>query len=214
MQNVSLKTPRFFTGCLLTALFCGLLIQTGCSHKEDHAADPDMPATAVTVKNLPADPVTYDPSTGAPMGGTNRYTLFRFSDSTIVQNSDSATSHWDIGFRGTDIIINGGTSGPGQTSGQVGDGIFDEIAVAPASGYSTDDAAGHVFQNWFNYDMSTHIVTPIPGHIFFIHTTDGNYVKMELLSNYENAPASPALTDAARYYTFRYAVQTDGSTKL
>jgi hypothetical protein len=112
MQNVSLKTPRFFTGCLLTALFCGLLIQTGCSHKEDHAADPDVPATAVTVKNLPADPVTYDPSTGAPMGGTNRYTLFRFSDSTIVQNSDSATSHWDIGFRGTDIIINGAPAVP------------------------------------------------------------------------------------------------------
>ena len=214
MRKLSLKKTRITAICLTASLCCGLFIWTGCSHKDDDGADPVKAAVSVTVKNLPADPVTYDPNTGAALGGTNRYTFFRFSDSSIVANSDSASDRWDIGFRGTDIVINGGTSGPGQTLGEVADGIFDEITEAPSSGYATDAATGHIFQNWFNYDMQTHIVTPLAGQIFFIHTTGGKYVKMELLSYYQNAPASPTLTDAARYYTFRYAIQADGGTKF
>lgn len=201
---------RGFCAVLLSASILG----ASCSHHHDDKAVPDQPATVVTVQDLPADPVTYDPNTGQPSGGMNQYTFFRFSDSTIVPHTDSATSHWDIGFRSTDIIINGGTSGPGNTSGQVVDGIFEDIAEAPASGYLQDNTSGHVFGQWYNYNSQTHIVTPVAGRIFLIHTSDGKYVKAEILSYYKGAPASPTLNDEARYYTFRYSIQQDGSTRF
>src|SRR5688572_3403196 len=68
------------------------------------------------------------------------YTFFNFKDNAVVPNADSATSKWDIGFRGTTIILNGGTSGPGQASGQIVGGIFDELKEAPDEGYQVDAA--------------------------------------------------------------------------
>ena len=47
----------------------------------------------------------------------------------------------------------------------------------------------------------TNVVSPLPGKILVIRTHDGKVAKVEVLSYYENAPASPdGFVDAARYY--------------
>src|SRR6187399_623341 len=122
--------------------------------------------TATTFSNLAADPPSggYNPNTGQPIGVTKKYTLFSFKTGVIVLNADSASTKWDIGFNGTNIIINSGTSGPGTASAQITSTIFDELTEAPVDGFKQDNkntapatyAIPRLSGNgWYNYNQST-----------------------------------------------------------
>jgi hypothetical protein len=196
-----------------TFRFCSLglaLLATLLSAcKEDEVVEP-VKVEAKTFRNLAAD-------AGTPR--TGRYTLFRFSDGAIVPTADSASTKWDIGFKATTIIVNGGTSGPGKGGAQVLSGIYSELLEAPIDGYAVDALPNYAIptgsdKGWYNYNPSANVITPIAGKIIVIRTADGKYAKMEILSYYENAPASPVPTDKSRYYTFRYGYQPDGSRSL
>lgn len=156
---------------------------------------------------------------------TKNFMLFSFEENAVVLNADSATATWDIGFRGTTIILNGGTSGPGQASGQIVSGIFDELKEAPDAGYIADaaDEKAIVGSNgWYTYTGTTsvpnHAILPIAGKILVLKTGDGKYAKVEIISYYQGNPdtTTPAFADlttrpASRYYTFRFIYQPDGS---
>ncbi len=178
--------------------------------------DPLTPHLSVTwVKDLPAD-----------TANTGRFTFFRLRDSSVVASTDSATTHWDVAFRSTTIIINGGTSGPGQAAAIVLKGIdFDTLSTAPASGYTTDGATKAV-TGWYTYTGNAptppkHAVIPNPGTVIVLRTADGKYAKMHIISYYKGAP-DPIPYDAtrgtptvpARFYTFRYFYQPNGSRSL
>ena len=202
---------RFKNGILFALLGTAVLFSTSCSKDDDDKPAPKDPLKTVVQKNLQADPVSRNPETGEVIGGTNAYTLFRFADSTIVANSDSASDKWDIGFRGTSIILNGGISGPGAVEGQVLSNTFAAVTEAPETGYAADSESGNVFGEWYNYNMTDHTIHPKPGYVLVLHTADGKYVKVEIISYYEDAPAEPQAEDPSRYYTFRYVYQPDGS---
>jgi hypothetical protein len=182
--------------------------------------DPVVPLEAQTVSNLPADPPTgINPNTGQPTGTTGKFTFFSFATGEVVANSDSATTKWDLGFRSTTLLVNSGTSGPGQGGALIFTGTFDELTEAPAEGYATDSAPSYAIptgsgNGWYNYNGATMTITPIPGRIFVIRTADGKYAKIEILSYYKDAPATPTSSSQSRYYTFRYMYQPDGSAKL
>ncbi len=178
-----------------------------------------------TITNLPADPPSggYDPMNGQPIGVTKKYTFFSFKTGAIVLNSDSATANWDIGFNGTTILVNSGTSGPGTAGAQVVTGIFDELANAPTTGYLTDNKttvpATYAIpkgsgNGWYNYNGATNVISPIAGRIIVVKTSEGKYAKMEILSYYKDSPVSPASTDVDRYYTFRYVYQSGTGTSF
>ena len=189
--------------------------------------DDPAPATltASTITNLPADPPSggYNPMNSQPIGVTNKYTLFSFKAGAIVANADSATANWDLGFNGTKIIVNSGTSGPGTAMAQVVAGIFGEITTAPEAGYLSDNkTAAPAFyaitrgsgNGWYNYDGATNVITPIAGRVIFVKTSEGKYAKMEILSYYKDSPATPDNTSIDRHYTFRYNFQANGTTTL
>ena len=68
-------------------------------------------------------------SVTAPPGGA--YALFSFETGDVVAAADSATTRWDVGFRGADdVVLNGGASGPGAAVGVVAD--VDYAAVVDA----------------------------------------------------------------------------------
>lgn len=203
--NMKLKN-----GILFASMALALMVAASCSKDKDKPAPKD-PAQTILIKDLPADPSTRDATTGEVIGGTNHYTFFRFSDSTVVPLSDSASTKWDIGVRGTSIIMNSGISGPGKVEGQVVASTLADITAAPESGYSQDGSTGNVFAGWYNYNMEQHVVSSKPGYILVIHTNDGKYVKMEVLSYYKGAPAQPTNDDISGYYTFRYVYQPDGT---
>lgn len=184
----------------------------GCEKEDPKPVETS--ATVTTSRNIPADPTDGT--------GTGHYTFFSFKDNAIVPVTDSATNKWDIGLKATTIIINAGTSGPGIGGAQVYTGLFDDVAEAPESGYKIDNnqssppyaiptGSGN---GWYNYNSTTHVISPIPGRVLIIRTGDGKYAKVEILSYYKDAPSNPTSSNTSRYYTFRYVYQADGSRKL
>src|SRR5436190_13756319 len=125
--------PRSFVAIVLVGMSTFF---ASCSKDEVKPA-----LTATTFANLAADPPSggYNPANGQPIGVTRKYTLFSFKTGALVLNTDSASTKWDIGFNGTNIIINGGTSGPGTAAAQIKSTIFDELIEAPVDGFNQDN---------------------------------------------------------------------------
>jgi hypothetical protein len=179
-----------------------------------------------TVKDLPGDTIIGLTSMGQPYG-SGKFTLFSLETNSIVSNSDSATTKWDLGFRGTTIITNNGTGGPGSGGAFIFTGTYTDLTTisndsvfrvdaAPAS-YAIRTGSGN---GWYSYNGATQLVTPIPGRILVIRTASGKYAKVEIL-NYYKGGVTPDATASdndkltkQRFYTFRYLYQPDGSKKL
>ncbi len=199
--------------CLSTAFF-------SCKKEENPIVV--QPLTSTTVKDVAADPTSASSATGQqPVAATGKYYLYSFKDNKQVANTDSATNKWDIGFRGTTIIVNGGAIRTGQGGAYIHTGTFDDLTTVPTSAtFAQDQSATQLAittgsgKGWYNYDGATNIVSSIPGKVFIIRTGDGKYAKMEILSYYQGAPATPTANSVARYYTFRYLYQPDGSQTL
>lgn len=207
---------------LTLLFFVGFAVCFTACKKDDPAP---VTLTGNTIKDLAADPPSggYNPTNGQPIGVTGKYTLFSFKTGAVVANTDSATTKWDIGFNGSKIIVNSGTSGPGSAAALVQTGLFDQITTAPDAGYTQDNkSAAPVFyaiargsgKGWYNYDQATNLISAKAGVVLIFKTADGKYAKMEIQNYYKGAPAAPTSTTADRYYTFRYLYQGDGSTKL
>ena len=212
MQSYMPRASRLF-GTLAIAL-------AGAALAACDGADPvdnPQPMAAQRVNDLAADPIVgIDTVTGQPIG-TGRYTFYSLRENAVVPSSDSATTEWDIALRGTTILINGGTSGPGDGAAQVWTGVFEELLEAPADGYAVDSGTGNAIpigsgNGWYNYNPPLNLITPIPGRVIVLKTADGRYAKLRILSYYRGAPAEPnAQVHEARYYTFDFVLQSDGS---
>ncbi len=116
---------------------------------------------------------------------------------------------WDLSFSNTSIAVNG--------SVQFVDEAFDDLKEAPEDGYTFDAGPegtplpGGSGTGWYHYNMDFHVVTPVANRTIVLRTKDGLYAKVAIISYYEGAVEG--LGDP-RFYTFRYALQTDGSRNL
>ncbi len=149
----------------------------------------------------------------------------------VVPASDSVTTRWDLGFRGTEVLLNGGSSGPGAGVGVVVDVPFDDVddalnddyvyrrdgespcpvgafrAVCPAPG-----------DGWFEelaLPGGGAAVVPVAGRTLLLRLGNGQgYAKVEFLSYYRGAPDVGAIDADSEggVYTFRYRVNPDGSS--
>ena len=191
-----------------------ILSLSSCSNDDDAVTDDTnnqcQPVVSSRAENVPA-PQTGNP--GGPAGGP--FTKFSFATGTVV---DQNSSNWDIAFRGTTIVINGGeengiTDEPtrtGDVSAQIVNSTFDDLTEAPTSGYSQDSATQLAIisgsgNGWYTYTgPPNHLILPQPGKILVFKTSTNNYAKVEILSYYKDAPANPDGTNS-RFYTFRYS---------
>lgn len=195
----------------LLALF---IFTASCSSDDDKKEV--APVVTTKVSNIAA------PQTGGQgqtAGGA--FAKFSFSQNKLVTDNS-----WDIAFRGTTIIVNGGakiglTDEPERTgSGAVSivSGTFASITTFPAASTFAQDAAAVYSiptgsgKGWYSYNAETHIISPIAGKVFVVKTHDGKYAKFEILSYYKDAPASPTLTSESPYYTFNFAYQANSTT--
>ncbi len=197
---------------ILSFLLMSLLLAScGEGEKTNPSASTPVDLPVRTVRNLQAD-----------TANTGRFTFFSLRDSAIVPNSDSATTRWDIAFRATTIIINGGPIRFGQGGAQVLTGTdFNTLETLPETGWRVDSSATSLAipvgsgRAWYNYNQQTNIISPIPGVVLGIRTADGRFAKLQILSYYLNAPANPdGFADRSRVYTFRYVFQPNGSRKV
>ncbi|MCC5936858.1 MAG: HmuY family protein [Lunatimonas sp.] len=188
---------------------------TSCNSSDD--PQPEIVLEALMVENIYAPNDVIDRSTGEVIEA-RPFRYFSLENNQLVE---SQGGNWDIGFKGTTIIVNSGVSGSGSAQGTVATGIFDEMDAIPASAtFVSDGSEGLAIptgsgNGWYNYNFQTHIVSPIPGRVLLIKTNAGNYAKIEILSYYENNPPLSevnGLSTPSPYYTFRYVLQPNGST--
>ncbi len=200
----------------LVAITIGLTA-TSCDSNEDEV----VPLPVTTASDVPADPNTgRDPTTGAPIGATGRYTFFNLSSNQIIldreneNRSDSTSTKWDIAFQSTNIIVNSTATGGGEGGVQVLNADFDSVIDAPEDGYSTETVGLESSSNlaWGVYNPQTMIVFPLDGKTLVVKTADGKYAKVQIISYYKGAPRVPDIfVDESRYYTFEFVYQSDGS---
>lgn len=196
-------------------LFCpALLLATGtlalasCS-KDDENTAVTPAAQAQTVNSLSAAGTAS--ATGQPIPAKH-YTFYSLADNKQIAYTDSNSTKWDVAFRGTNVLTNGGNSGPGQGGAQVYTGTFESLTTAQTTGYVTDATAALATAGWYSYNSTTHVVTPVAGRILAIRTATGKYAKLEVMSYYQNAPAAPTSASPSGYYTFRYVYQPSGTS--
>lgn len=203
-----------YSKALLT-ITAAIVVFSACSKDSDD----DNGSTTTTITSTTAYDVPGDTAV------TGHYTFFRLKDSTIVPLSDSASTKWDIGFRATNIIINGGTSGPGTGGAFTYTGLFSDLTTVPDSTFKQDNGTSLAVGTWYTYTGTTtvpnHAIFPTAGKVLVIRTADNKYAKLEILSYYKGNPntTTAAFADlttrpASRFYTFRYVYQSDGSKKL
>lgn len=204
----TIKNIQFFT---LLALFIGF---TSCSNDDDTPTEILISATvSETISNMHAP---QQGGQGQPVSGV--YAKFDFSTGeTTTSNTD-----WDIAFRGTSIIVNGGVSlgtvdepnRTGDAGAYIVNGVLASVTNVDTSLLAQDSNTGTAIPSgsgngWYTYaGPPTHLINPIPGKILVIKTRDGKYAKLEILSYYKDAPASPdAFVDESKYFTFNYVYQ-------
>jgi hypothetical protein len=175
-----------------------------------------------TVQNLIADTIIGIAPSGQPYG-SGKFTFFSLENGILVASSDSATSKWDIAFRGTTILTNAGTSGPANGGAYMQIGTFDNFATIPTDSIFKIDAAPNYAiktgsgKGWYSYDGAANLITPLPGRILVIRTANGKYAKVEI-SNYYRKGSTPSASapdaeklNEQRYYAFRYTYQANGT---
>jgi len=195
----------------LVALF---ITATSCSSDDNSTQILQVESQLVENLNAPQEG-----GQGTPISGA--FTKFNFATGiTTVSETD-----WDIAFRGTIILVNGGEvtgiegepARTGEAAAYIANGTLASVASVDTSLLNQD------FENlpailtgsgagWYLYaGAPTYLITPIAGKILVFRTHDGKYAKLEILSYYKDAPANPdAFTDLDKYYTFNYVYQPNG----
>lgn len=194
----------------LTVIALTLLGFTSCSNDDD--GTPLLEIESEIVSNLHA------PQTGGqgqPIGG--EFTKFDFSTgATTTSDTD-----WDIAFRGTTIIVNGGESQgttdeptrTGNAAAYIASNTFAGVTTVDVNLLVQDSETSLAIQTgsdngWYNYNSATFTITPLAGKILVFRTRDNRYAKVEILNYYQDAPSNPdPLADEGRYYTFNYVYQ-------
>ena len=198
-----MKTIKFLTIALAMTSFLA------CSDDSDDL----LPVVSITIEDLHAP---QEGGMGQPISGP--FTKFDFDTG---METDSETD-WDIAFRATDIIVNGGSSmgtideptRNGDGGAYIAMGTMADVTEVDVSMFVQDSENGYAIMSgsgngWYTYTgPPTFLVIPTAGRILVFKTADGKFAKVEILSYYQGAPDSPdAFTDQYRYYTFNYVYQ-------
>jgi hypothetical protein len=199
-----------------------IVVFAACSKNDSTMVTPAL--TVKTVNNLMADTIIGFAPSGQPYG-SGKYSFYSLENNALISASDSNSTKWDLGFRGTSIITNSGNSGPAKGGAFVYVGVFDDLKTVPADSVFRTDNAPSAYaitsgsgRGWYSYNAPVNLVTPIPGRVLVIRTASGKYAKVEIL-NYYKGGVTPAATDSdadklskQRYYTLRYIFQPNGTT--
>jgi hypothetical protein len=198
-----MKTIKFLTLLLVSMSFIAC----------DSDSNDLLPVVSIAVEDLHAP---QEGGMGQPISGP--FTKFDFDPGMETESE----TDWDIAFRASDIIVNGGESmGTTDEPTRNGDagvyivtGTMADVTEVDVSLFTQDSGNGYAIMSgsgngWYTYaGPPTFLITPTAGRILVFKTADGKFAKVEILSYYEGAPENPdAFTDQSRYYTFNYVYQ-------
>ncbi len=120
----------------------------------------------------------------------SNWAYFNFSRGTAVATSQESLD-WDLAFRRTDLLTNGGETNPASNGGAVdfGDIPLGELEAALPGGFATDvthDERGlenPELHNWYGYDWIRHVISS-KGHTYGVRTAAGETALITFLSYY------------------------------
>lgn len=150
---------------------------------------------------------------------TGPFTKFSFSEGKQVTGDN-----WDIAFRATEIIINGGEKGAlledidrvHSAALVLKTGTFASIKEAPTDSEFKQDKKDALAllkgsgNGWYTYDSSNHTISPAPGKVLVIKTHNGHYAKVEISSYYKDKKPSHT---SSQYFTFKYVYNPNKGDK-
>ena len=199
------------------SLLLSILILFFTSCEKSSNSDIIVNEDVITFFELNASQYIVNPSDSVLTG---KYEKFSFSEGDTVSHDN-----WDVAFRGTTIIVNGGDSYNinqperiGNAAVYIATGVMLDIRTVDLSKLEQDNTSGPAIvddlgisgDGWASYDMSTHIISPIAGRILVFRTHDDKYAKMEIVYYYDSPNPDPSNGDYGGYYTFNYVYQSDG----
>lgn len=155
---------------------------------------------------------------------------FSFDKDTVIPASLAATDKWDIRLpflsansRSVDILLNSGNVNPnGKTRGITIDSAFDLVSFAPSEAQmrQEDTAVSRRIVSvdlfgggMFNYNAAQRTIVPNPQKTLALKTAGGNYVKVQFVNLYKDAPSAPTMFTPLGYYRIRYVKNTDRNLK-
>jgi hypothetical protein len=122
---------------------------------------------------------------------------FTYLDLESRTEVDGASAAWDLGFLRFNVAT--------HVEVAVLEGAdFDALKSAPADGYVADEndpetsmretMPGYAFDLWYDYDMTTHVLTARADLVYVVHTPEDNYFKVQMLDFYDDAGTSGHVT--------------------
>ena len=160
-------------------------------------------------------PAGFSPTTGQAIGAVGQpstvlqYTIdarsrrnwvyFDFSSNTEIEASPDSLD-WDIAFKRTKVITNGGATNPAGAGAAVdlGDVPLPEAEV-PAAGFladAVDDERGvenPALHSWYSYDWMTHVISS-DKHTYGVVTATGETALITFLSYYCDGGSAGCVT--------------------
>lgn len=158
------------------------------------------PSSTVTISLAGAGHLAKIDATAA-----DQWQLLDLDAPAAVSGQRAVDSSWDLAFQRFAVRLNSGVSGPGQAKvARVVGTSFDDLTVAPSSGWTSDAADGTdeddkedlavaMLGDWYAYDAASHKLTPADA-VFAVRTTHGKYKKLQFLNYYDAAGTSGWLT--------------------
>jgi hypothetical protein len=207
-----------------TKLFLSMLtIAIGFTACTKDSPDPVETVITETITELDATAETFVSTQFGPLI-TGEFTKFSFSEGGVVEGDN-----WDVAFRSSKIIVNGGsdadTSQPnrnGEAAAYIIDGEMSEITSVDIellmqdgsnqSMYGTTaiiDDFGQDDLGWSHYNDANPqapVLEALAGKILVFRTHDGShYAKVEILNFYDATFTNPY----GGFYTFNYVYQSE-----
>ena len=160
---------------------------------------------------------------------TGNFIKFSFSEGDTVSHEN-----WDVAFRGTTLIVNGGEKAnvdqpdrTGNSAVYIEIGSMSEIGSVDTNKLLQDNGSGSAIlnnimiddlgvsgQGWASYSFSTHLFSPRAGRILVFRTHDYKYAKMEIIYFYDSLNPDTGNGDIGGFYTFNYVCQLGGTTSF
>jgi len=143
----------------------------------------------------------------------DKWIYYDLSSGAAVKIMDPSSLEWDLAFRRSQIITNGGATNRFGKAGlhDMGEVPFDEVLEVPSDGYIADVATKTETENpvllkWFKYNFLTHKLTA-KKNIYAFKTADDKFAKIQFVSfNCDNEE-----TGCIR---FQYAYQDNGTNSF
>ena len=151
-----------------------------------------MRAALVLLAALTASPVLAQTQSVDNLYVGDGIIYFNLRDGVAVSEDDKTATNWDILINGIEVHPN--------RAGMLMEIPYEDLTEAPEEGMVRGSLKTVRGDAWYNYDMNTHVVTPVENMTFIVMLADDSYAKLEIQGYYHR------VTDEPRYMTFRYEI--------